>query len=104
MIAGKKLFSYHELIEEYNLSNEDYIESELHYYGPGDRKPYLVLTEKQLKQFTEVFGSEFNNNYLEPCKEIGKLTIYKLTHENWVVNRIRLVQFLYANDFIKGGK
>lgn len=104
MIAGKKLFSYHELVEEYNLSNEDYIESELNYYGSGDRKPYLVLSKKQLKQFTEVFSSEFNNNYLEPCKEIGKLTIYKLTHEHWVTNRIRLIQFLYINDFIKGGK
>lgn len=104
MIAGKKLFSYHELVEEYNLSNEDYIESELNYYGPGDRKPYLVLTGKQLKQFTEVFGSEFNNNYLEPCKEIGKLTIYKLTHDHWFTNRIRLIQFLYINNFIKGGK
>lgn len=104
MIAGKKLFSYHELVQEYNLSNEDYIESELHYYGPGDRKPYLVLTEKQLRQFTDVFGSEFNNNYLEKRKDIGKLAIYKLTHENWVTNRIKLVQFLYTNDFIKGGK
>ena len=104
MIAGKKLLSYHELVEQYNLSNEDYIESELNYYGPGDRKPYLVLTEKQLKQFTDVFGSEFNNNYLEKRKDIGKLAIYKLTHENWVVNRIKLVQFLYINDFIKGGK
>ena len=104
MIAGKKLFSYHELVQEYNLSNEDYIESELNYYGPGDRKPYLVLTEKQLRQFTDVFGSELNNNYLEKRKDIGKLAIYKLTHENWVVNRIKLVQFLYTNDFIKGGK
>lgn len=104
MIAGKKLFSYHELVEEYNLSNEDYIESELNYYGPGDRKPYLVLSKKQLKQFTEVFGSEFNNNYLERRKDIGKLTIYKLTHDHWVTNRIRLIQFLYTNDFIKGGK
>lgn len=103
MIAGKKLFSYHELVQEYNLSNENYIESELNYYGPGDRKPYLVLTEKQLKQFIEVFGSEFNNNYLDRRKDIGKLTIYKLTHEHWLINRIRLIQFLYINNF-KGGK
>ncbi len=104
MIAGKKLFSYHEVVQEYNLSNEDYIESELNYYGPGDRKPYLVLTEKQSKQFIQVFGSEFNNNYLDRCKDIGKLTIYKLTHEHWLINRIRLIQFLYTNNFIKGGK